>query len=125
MMSVRATRRPQESEGKNLMPRWLTGLISNVKNNPITPTGFKQACQEQLIAVGMSITSDIRRDLEICVMENKFTLRKMIGRSFTVIKKNFTMNNPLVWFLVTILSVIVVWLITILFRYWFPGQFGE
>ncbi|GEM_PF-5249201 len=69
---------------KQIVDSHMKSLISNVENNTTIPANFKQACQEQFIAGGMSIISNIKSDLEICVMENKFTLRKIIGRSFTI-----------------------------------------
>ena len=105
---------------KQVVDAHIKGLISDVENNMIILGGSKQGFQQQLISSGMSIMSSTMTDLKIYVMENKLTLRKRIIRFFIMIKKNFTMNNPWVWLLFIIISVIVVGLITILFRYWFP-----
>ncbi|MDP8204969.1 MAG: hypothetical protein P9L95_10605 [Candidatus Tenebribacter mawsonii] len=93
---------------KQVVDAHIKSLISDVKNNTIIPGGSKQGFQQQLISSGMSIMSSIRTDLRIYVMENKFTLRKRISRCFTMIKKNFTMNNPWVWISCTIIALVIV-----------------
>ena len=89
----------------------IEGLLNELAHNQSIPANSQQGYKRQFREEGVGIIGSIRRDLLLLAMEQKRTPGEKIRNTVCVIKRNWTMNNPLTYILVVIIIAIILYVL--------------